>query len=72
MPDSTRLSPICTLHAERSDGTAVMRLEGEFDCNCEAPLERQLGLHLDDAVRALVVDLRGLTFMDSTGIRMLL
>jgi anti-anti-sigma factor len=55
---------------ERAGGTAFLRLLGEFDLAgaelVEAAIARTRG------AERLVIDLRGLTFIDSTGIQVLL
>jgi anti-anti-sigma factor len=53
-------------HAER--GTCRLTLRGELDLATTALLEQALGEAGDD----VLLDLRGLTFMDSTGVRALL
>jgi anti-anti-sigma factor len=55
--------------AER-DGRAVVLIRGELDLATAPDLERVLTEHLD-AERDVVVDLRELDFMDSTGLRVL-
>ena len=67
----TRLSGGCSLDATRSAGSAIVRLYGEFDIASEDGLHDELTRHLEGAYR-LVLDLRGLTFMDSTGLGMLI
>src|SRR5579871_2919446 len=53
-------------------GAARIALEGELDLAGAHQLETQLDeIERGDAAR-LVVDLRGLTFIDSTGLRLLL
>jgi anti-anti-sigma factor len=49
-------------------GTCRLTLRGELDLGTAEQLERALA----DAGDDVVLDLRGLTFMDSTGVRMLL
>jgi len=60
------------IHDDRSDATVTLRLYGEFDiAGCqqyEAALE---GIDLS-TVRELVVDLGGVTFIDSSAMRSLL
>ena len=59
------------MRIERSDGTAVLRLHGEFDMACAERFEDELNGALDGETESLVLDLCGLQFMDSTGLRML-
>ena len=55
-----------TLETRQQDQTAVVALAGELDMAGAATLERELGLLQADTI---VVDLRGLEFMDSSGLR---
>jgi anti-sigma B factor antagonist len=59
------------MRIERSDGTMVIRLRGEFDMACAERFEDEFDGALDGETEALVLDLCGLQFMDSTGLRML-
>jgi anti-sigma B factor antagonist len=59
------------MRIERSDGTVVIRLHGEFDMACADRFEDELDGALDGETEALVMDLCGLQFMDSTGLAML-
>jgi anti-sigma B factor antagonist len=67
----TPLSSICSARAEQHLDTTIVRLYGEFDLSGE----ERLNMLLDDLTRTepatLVVDLRGLAFIDSTGLRVL-
>ena len=76
MPDDqdspTWLSTVCSFDATRSQDKLTLRLRGEFDLSCEQRFQEELGLQMDNTVSRLVVDLRALTFIDSTGLRMLL
>jgi anti-anti-sigma factor len=56
------------LATSRSGTTAVIALQGELDMAGAATLEAELERLDSDA---LVLDLRGLTFMDSSGLRVL-
>jgi anti-anti-sigma factor len=55
-----------TLETKQQDGTAVVALAGELDMAGAATLEREIALLEADTI---VVDLRGLEFMDSSGLR---
>jgi anti-anti-sigma factor len=57
-----------TLDTRHDGRTAVIALTGELDLAGAAALEQELALLQADA---LVVDLRGLEFMDSSGLRAL-
>ena len=52
-----------------SQGTAVVTLEGELDLAGAAALEEALATPEADAARAVVLDLRDVEFMDSSGLR---
>lgn len=56
---------------ERRAGAAIVRLEGDLDIASEQQATADLEGALDGA-DMLVVDLRGLAFIDSTGVRVLL
>jgi len=55
-----------SLHTSRAGATTVIALKGELDLAGTAALEQELAAAEDDAV---VLDLRGLDFIDSTGLR---
>jgi anti-sigma B factor antagonist len=52
-------------------GTAVIVLEGELDLAGANTLEQELSSPEIDAARALVFDLQGVGFMDSSGLRVI-
>lgn len=52
------------------DGTVIVLLRGELDLATAPDLEELLNEHLD-AGQAVLVDLRELQFMDSSGLRVL-
>jgi anti-sigma B factor antagonist len=55
-----------------SESPSTVRLSGELDISTAAALERVLAeLQAPDGPARIVVDLRGLRFMDSTGLRLL-
>ncbi len=61
-----------TLTSARDGDAHVISLSGELDIASAETLERELeDVEATDAER-IVIDLSGLTFMDSTGIRLLL
>ena len=70
--DSLRLSPFCWLYSQLDESTATVRLRGEFDLACEDGFRYELGRVLADTPDRVVLDLRELEFMDSTGLQMLL
>jgi anti-sigma B factor antagonist len=69
VPDFTPKPFRCTT-AER-DGAVHVRPEGELDISSVPILEECLRSSVDGGARRLVVDLRGLEFMDSTGLTLL-
>lgn len=62
-----------TIRSEREGGAHVLALEGELDLasapEVEAELKRIEGATA--GLAAIVIDLRGLSFIDSTGLRLL-
>jgi anti-anti-sigma factor len=52
--------------------TTVVRLHGELDIAACEPFEQELARVRNDGARTLVVDLSGLEFIDSSGLRSLL
>lgn len=55
------------------DGTAVrITVEGELDLASAGAVEELLRAPLEDGVERRILDLSGLTFMDSTGLRAIL
>jgi len=58
--------------ADSAEGSVVVRLQGELDMATAPALSRALDTALDALPTALVLDLRELTFVDSTGIRVLI
>lgn len=60
-----------TFETERQDGVARVALFGELDMGASFSLEGELDQLLErDPVRRLVLDLRGVAFIDSTGLRL--
>lgn len=68
----TPLSTACWLDITRDEGNLTLSLHGEFDLACEERFQRELAAHMDEAPSQLVLDLRALSFMDSSGLGMLL
>ena len=52
------------------EGAAVLALSGELDMAGAATLQRELDAVPGGPPEAVVVDLRGVTFMDSSGLRL--
>jgi anti-anti-sigma factor len=59
-----------SIAAAEDDGRAYLTLRGELDLATAPELEQLVNARLD-AGQEVVVDLRGLQFMDSSGIRVL-
>jgi anti-anti-sigma factor len=59
-----------SITASEHDGRTVVLIRGELDLATAPELERVIGEHLD-AGGDVVVDLRELAFMDSSGLRVL-
>jgi anti-anti-sigma factor len=55
----------------RDHGEAHVRLVGELDIATTPGAEAEVKRLEQDGARVIVLDLRGLTFMDSTGLRLL-
>jgi anti-anti-sigma factor len=62
----------CAMDVQRADHEITLVLAGEFDQTCVRRFERLLREALEDPVRCLVVDLRKVSFIDSTGLALLL
>ena len=69
MPRSIPAPFRCDLVPE--DGRVIVRLGGELDLSSTPVLEQRLRDARDGGGRTLVVDLRNLDFMDSTGLTLL-
>ena len=64
--------PLCHVEVDAQQGTIHARVIGEIDLSTVAMVERRIDAALDEsAATRLVVDLRELAFMDSTGLRLL-
>ena len=62
------LAKYCSMRSERRLATTIVRLAGEFDLTCAEPFEAELGRAIDRETRIFILDLRGLEFIDSTGL----
>jgi anti-sigma B factor antagonist len=56
----------------RNDSTAWVRPAGDLDLDTVHSVESKLAELREEGYRSLVLDLRGLTFMDSTGLRLVI
>jgi anti-anti-sigma factor len=59
------------IRIQESGGTARIELDGELDIASTPSAEAELRRVEESGAGVIVVDLRGLTFMDSTGLRLL-
>jgi anti-sigma B factor antagonist len=66
-------SPTYGLRVERRDegSEAVVRLEGELELSTATPVRHELDRALATSSERIVIDLRALDFLDSTGIQVL-
>jgi anti-sigma B factor antagonist len=60
------------IDVEREPGGARVRPIGELDLATVPSLEQELSRLRESGLRSVVLDLRGLTFMDSTGLSLTL
>jgi anti-sigma B factor antagonist len=60
------------ISSERRDSASVMTLSGELDIASAPSLEHAMQDVMHSAPGRVVIDLAGVTFMDSTGLRALL
>jgi anti-anti-sigma factor len=60
------------IHSDRRNGVARVVLRGELDLETAPSLEEHLSVLDGDGARTILIDLRDLTFIDSTGLRVLL
>ncbi|MGZ8631793.1 MAG: STAS domain-containing protein [Actinomycetota bacterium] len=61
-----------TFESSIDDGRAVVAANGQLDLSTTPALERAIGDAIDGTSGALTLDLRGLRFIDSTGLRLVL
>jgi len=57
--------------SEQDGGTSYMRLEGEFDLACKEIFRERLLEVTAERPAGVIVDLSGLEFLDSSGLRMI-
>ena len=60
------------LHQQRVGDDVALRLSGVFGAECSEQFQGELEAALQPQPQRLVLDLRGLTFIDSSGLRMVL
>jgi anti-sigma B factor antagonist len=69
LTEGSRGSPAFDVSVEHTGGAVVIGLSGELDLSVEQTVQAALDEAGDGQI---VIDLRGLTFMDSTGLRLIL
>lgn len=72
MPDGRPTGESFTVKVEHSEGVARLYLGGELDLASEHLLDQAMDAAEQQAPHAILVDLSGLSFMDSTGLSALL
>ena len=61
------------LKAQLQEGTLLLRVKGELDHHAAQTLMRDIGRKIDETLpRKAILDLEGLSFMDSSGIAVML
>ena len=68
-PSASALRTRFDVEAERVGDTTVLRLQGELDLATAPRLRRMLGAVLDSRPAVVVLDLTDLTFVDTSGVR---
>jgi anti-sigma B factor antagonist len=66
-----RLGARCHLEAARLDGVGYLVLVGELDMSCNERFVASLKRMLAEQPEHIVIDLRSVTFIDSTGLSLL-
>lgn len=61
-----------SVEERRQGAAAILVVSGELDLRTSPELERRLGQAFDAGVELVILDLRQIEFMDSTGLRVLL
>ena len=62
---------ILEVETHESDGLVHVTLQGELDLSTVGKVEEELSRVEERADKVLVLDLRGLSFLDSTGLRLM-
>lgn len=65
-------TPVCSVRGSRQDGVPIVAVAGEVDIVTAPLLRAELTTQLSQSPVVLVVDLREVTFFDSSGIGALL
>jgi anti-sigma B factor antagonist len=67
-----RFDPRLDIAVERRAGRVILKLEGEFDLSSEAQFQERLAELRDPELAELILDMRGLEFIDSSGLRLII
>jgi anti-sigma B factor antagonist len=70
--DATGLPPIFSVRSDRRNGVARVALQGELDLSTAPELDDHLSSLEQAGLKALILDLRDIAFIDSTGLRALI
>jgi anti-sigma B factor antagonist len=68
----TKIGAKCRVEATHVGGAIYLVLDGELDLSCMKRFRELLRSSIADPLEDLVIDLRAVTFIDSTGLVMLL
>jgi anti-sigma B factor antagonist len=60
------------MQIDRRGDVVILRVSGEFDLSCKRAFESRTGEVLDQRLSSLIVDLRAVSFIDSTGLGLIL
>jgi anti-sigma B factor antagonist len=63
--------PALDIDVEETDHAIVVRLRGELDLSSADAAEKSVAAAASDERRAVILDLSGLRFLDSTGLRLI-
>jgi anti-sigma B factor antagonist len=72
MSASTPLEPEFAITSVQRDGERVIAVTGELDLGSAERVQQELGRAQADDEGPIVLDLSGLTFIDSTGLRVII
>jgi anti-anti-sigma factor len=64
-------TPLAQLAIEQDDDATVARIEGEIDLSNAAPLHQRIAESVPNGSSGLVIDLTHVTYLDSSGLRLL-
>jgi anti-anti-sigma factor len=64
------VSELATVHGERAGTVPIARVDGEIDLSNADEVRGRIQGVMDEDARGLVLDLSGVRYLDSTGIRL--